>query len=142
MPTVCSLCTASYLEGEEVLTEAWTAQGKYFSIAGIKIRYQLTTATICIHTFRLARNPSKFASIYYVPTSMFTLTSWVSFLLPPTSYPARTSLLVTVFLCQVGTTAQSIAVQCYFTCFTLLQIGIFNGVILNTPNQDGGESSL
>ena len=33
---------------------------------------------------------------------MFTATSWVSFLLPPTSYPARTSLLVTVFLCQIG----------------------------------------
>ena len=36
-----------------------------------------------------------------MPTSMFTLTSWFSFLLPPTSYPARTSLLVTIFLCQV-----------------------------------------
>ena len=36
-----------------------------------------------------------------MPTSMFTLTSWFSFILPPTSYPARTSLLVTIFLCQV-----------------------------------------
>merc|ERR1712012_456332 len=49
------------------------------------------------------------------------ITSWVSFLLPATSYPARTSLLVTVFLCQIG---------------------IFNSVIQETPNQDGGMTAL
>ena len=55
--------------------------------------------------------------IYYIPTTMFTLTSWVSFLLPTTSYPARTTLLVTVFLCQIG---------------------VFNAVIKDTPTKDGG----
>ena len=60
---------------------------------------------------------SKYLWVYYLPTSMFTVTSWVSFILPPTSYPARTSLLVTVFLCQIG---------------------LFNAVIRDTPNQDGG----
>ena len=48
---------------------------------------------------------------------MFTITSWVSFLLPPTNYPARTTLLVTIFLCQIG---------------------VFNAVIKETPNKDGG----
>ena len=48
---------------------------------------------------------------------MFTLTSWVSFLIPPTSYPARTTLLVTVFLCQIG---------------------IFTTAIRDTPQFDGG----
>ena len=43
----------------------------------------------------------KYLFVYFIPTTMFTVTSWVSYLLPPTSYPARTSLLVTVFLCQV-----------------------------------------
>ena len=52
---------------------------------------------------------------------MFTVTSWVSYLLPPTSYPARTSLLVTVFLCQVG---------------------IFTAAIKDTPNWDEGMTSL
>ena len=52
-----------------------------------------------IKLFTLSR---KYIFVYYVPSSMFTVTSWVSHLLPPTSYPARTSLLVTVFLCQIG----------------------------------------
>ena len=34
---------------------------------------------------------SKYIFIYFVPTTMFTFTSWVSFLIPPTSYPARHS---------------------------------------------------
>ena len=38
-------------------------------------------------------------------------------LLPPKSYPARTSLLVTIFLCQIG---------------------IFNAVVLDIPNENGG----
>ena len=63
----------------------------------------------------------KYIWVYYLPTSMFTVTSWVSFLLPPTSYPSRTSLLVTVFLCQIG---------------------LFNAVIRDTPNQDGGTKNL
>ena len=74
-----------------------------FSVVGLKIT--------------LENRYSKYLYVYYLPTSMFTLTSWVSFLLPPTSYPSRTSLLVTVFLCQIG---------------------LFNAVIRDTPNQDGG----
>ena len=80
---------------------------------------------------------SKYIFIYFVPTTMFTFTSWVSFLIPPTSYPARqntphqdivshpnvnantgrTTLLVTVFLCQIG---------------------IFTTAIQDTPQFDGG----
>ena len=59
--------------------------------------------------------------VYFLPTSMFTITSWFSFLLPPKSYPARTSLLVTIFLCQIG---------------------IFNAVVLDTPNENGGLTAL
>ena len=46
---------------------------------------------------------------------------WFSFLLPPTSYPARTSLLVTLFLCQIG---------------------LFNAVVQDTPNENGGLTAL
>ena len=59
---------------------------------------------------------SKYIYIYFIPTSMFTASSWVSHLLPPTSYPARTSLLVTVFLCQVG---------------------VFTSALKDNPNSDG-----
>ena len=48
---------------------------------------------------------------------MFTVTSWFSYLLPPNSYPARTSLLVTTFLCQIG---------------------IFTSAIKDTPSSDNG----
>ena len=54
---------------------------------------------------------------YFVPTTMFTVTSWFSYLLPPNSYPARTSLLVTTFLCQTG---------------------IFTSAIKDTPSSDNG----
>ena len=78
--------------------------------------------TLNFYDFR----PEKFLWVYYVPAALFTITSWssqllkdsnpdlttlkkimaivtlfrFSFLLPPDSYPARTALLVTVFLCQ------------------------------------------
>jgi len=103
---------ASYIKGSKTLQKAWLSSdgqgpGNQFSIGGIEIR--------------LVRDATKFSSIYYLPTTMFTLTSWVSFLLPPTSYPARTAILVTIFLCQSG---------------------VFSNVIQNTPNQDAGMTAL
>jgi len=65
---------ASYFKENEVKVPSWLFPKKEYSVGGIKIR--------------LVRDASKFTSIYYLPTTMFTLTSWVSFLLPPTSYPA------------------------------------------------------
>ena len=94
-----------YLQGDDTVTEAWEPKGKYFSVAGIRMT--------------LVHKADKAILVYFLPTSMFTVTSWFSFLIPPTSYPARTSLLVTIFLCQIG---------------------IFNAVIANTPNENGGES--
>ena len=82
--------------------KSWS-RDTYYSVVGIKIDM--------VSRYR------KYLFVYFIPTTMFTLTSWVSYLLPPTSYPARTSLLVTVFLCQVG---------------------IFTAAIKDTPNYDGG----
>ena len=87
---------------QDTVKKAWSDDG-YFSVIGIKIEM--------VSRYR------KYLFVYFIPTTMFTLTSWVSYLLPPTSYPARTSLLVTVFLCQVG---------------------IFTAAIKDTPNYDGG----
>ena len=93
----------SYISGEETKKKSWFSNDIVYSIAGLKIE--------------LVSKYEKYILIYYLPSTIFTLTSWVSFLLPPTCYPARTTLLVTVFLCQIG---------------------VFNAVIKDTPNKDGG----
>ena len=77
----------SYLKGQDTVQRSW-ANRSWFSVVGLKIE--------------LVGKYGKYISLYFIPTTMFTITSWVSHLLPPTSYPARTSLLVTTFLCQVG----------------------------------------
>ena len=74
-----------------------------FSIVGIRISFE--------------GRSKQYMFNYFVPTTMFTMTSWFSYLLPPTSYPARTSLLVTIFLCQTG---------------------IFTSAIKETPSSDNG----
>ena len=97
-----SLNYFSNISLQDTVKKAWNHDG-YYSVVGIKIDM--------VSRYR------KYLFVYFIPTTMFTLTSWVSYLLPPTSYPARTSLLVTVFLCQVG---------------------IFTAAIKDTPNYDGG----
>ena len=58
----------------------------------------------------------KYIYIWYIPTIMITISSWFFYLLPSTSYPARTALLMTAFL---------------------LLINIYNSVVNETPNSDG-----
>ena len=54
--------------------------------------------------------------IYYLPSTLFVITSWVSFLIPPEVVPGRMALLVTLFL---------------------VLINIFNNVTAITPNTEG-----
>ena len=54
--------------------------------------------------------------IYYLPSTLFVITSWVSFLIPPEVVPGRMALLVTLFL---------------------VLINIFNNVTNITPNTEG-----
>jgi hypothetical protein len=77
----------AYLQGNDTYKNGWLNEEDVYSVVGLKIT--------------LRNQHMKYIWVYYLPTFMFTLTSWFSFLLPPTSYPARTSLLVTIFLCQV-----------------------------------------
>ena len=95
-----------YLEEKETIALSWDNENEWFSVVGLRIN--------------MVSRYWKYLFIYFMPTTMFTMTSWVSHLLPPTSYPARTSLLVTVFLCQVG---------------------VFTAAINHTPNSDGGIAS-
>ena len=94
-----------YLNVDETIVASRGGTHDFYSIVGLNIH--------------LVSTYMKYVYIFFIPTSMFTFTSWVSFLLPPTSYPARTSLLVTVFLCQIG---------------------VFTAAINDTPDYDKGKT--
>ena len=96
-----------YLNGNETIVASRDGADDFYSIVGLNI-YLVSTYM-------------KYVYIFFIPTSMFTFTSWVSFLLLLTSYPARTSLLVTVFLCQIG---------------------VFTAAINDTPDYDKGKSLI
>ena len=100
--------TQGYNVQVRYLEDDLTAKGELipgnFSIVGIRIDFE--------------GKSEQYIFNYFVPTTMFTVTSWFSYLLPPTSYPARTSLLVTIFLCQIG---------------------IFTSAIKETPSSDHGK---
>ena len=96
--------TASYLTGPDTVVKGVKDPQNVYSVVGIKLD--------------LYNKWTKYITLYYVPTGLIVITSWIFFLLPSTSYPARTALLVTVFL---------------------LLISIFSSVVNETPNtSDGG----
>jgi hypothetical protein len=97
----------SYLTGEDTVRKGIKNPAVLYSVVGIRLE--------------LFSKWQKYITLYYVPTVLIVLTSWIFFLLPSTSYPARTALLVTVFL---------------------LLINIFSSVVNETPNtSDGGKFS-
>ena len=73
-----------------------------YSVAG----FQLT----------LTRKMMHYIITCYLPSGMFVVVSWISFLVPPDIVPGRMALLVTVFL---------------------VLINIFNTITTNIPKADG-----
>ena len=65
---------------------------------------------------KLVRNSQKYLYIYYLPSGLFVVVSWVSFLIPPEVIPGRMAMLITLFL---------------------VLINIFNIVTSNSPNVEG-----
>ena len=53
---------------------------------------------------------------YYLPSGLFVLVSWISFLIPPDIVPGRMALLITLFL---------------------VLVNIFNNVNTNSPRPKG-----
>ena len=53
---------------------------------------------------------------YYLPSGLFVLVSWISFLIPPDIVPGRMALLITLFL---------------------VLVNIFNNVNTNSPKAEG-----
>merc|ERR1719507_2345718 len=53
---------------------------------------------------------------YYLPSGLFVVVSWISFMVPPDIIPGRMALLVTLFL---------------------VLVNIFNNITTNTPKAEG-----
>ena len=64
----------------------------------------------------LSRHVLKYLYIYYLPSGLFVVVSWVGFLIPPEVVPGRMAMLITLFL---------------------VLINIFNIVTSNSPNVEG-----
>merc|ERR1719400_1042689 len=65
---------------------------------------------------RLKRHVSHYIITYYLPSGLFVIVSWISFLIPMDVIPGRMALLVTLFL---------------------VLVNIFNNVTTNTPKAEG-----
>ena len=76
-------------------------------------KYKLITAGV---EMKLKRNMMKYLYIYYLPSGLFVVVSWVGFLIPPEVVPGRMAMLITLFL---------------------VLINIFNIVTTNSPNVEG-----
>ena len=50
----------------------------------------------------MRRNSLHYIITWYIPSGMFVIVSWVSFLIPPENVPGRMALLITVFLVLVN----------------------------------------
>jgi len=73
-----------------------------FSVAGFEMK--------------LSRHISHYLITYYLPSGLFVVVSWISFVVPPEVIPGRMALLVTLFL---------------------VLVNIFNTVTTNTPKAEG-----
>ena len=80
----------------------YIALGKNFSVAGFEMVLQ--------------RKMSFYIVTYYLPSGLFVVVSWISFLVNPEVIPGRMTLLVTIFL---------------------VLINIFNTIQTNSPKAEG-----
>jgi hypothetical protein len=49
-------------------------------------------------TYFVFRNKFKYITLYYLPSSLFVIVSWVSFLIPPEIVAGRMAMLITLLL--------------------------------------------
>ena len=50
----------------------------------------------------ISRHYSKYLIVYYLPTALFVVVSWTSFIIPPQVVAGRMGLLITILLCLVN----------------------------------------
>ena len=80
------------------------------------IAYSGTNYSVTGLEMKLVRNRQKYLYIYFLPSGLFVVVSWVGFLIPPEVVPGRMAMLITLFL---------------------VLINIFNIVTSNSPNVEG-----
>ena len=80
------------------------------------IKYSGANYSVTGLEMKLVRNSQKYLYIYYLPSGLFVVVSWVGFLIPPEVVPGRMAMLITLFL---------------------VLINIFNIVTTNSPNVEG-----
>ena len=105
-----------------------------YSVVGLELNFHMKWTRWLFFRWHILTF-HRYIFLYYIPTGLIVVTSWIFFLLPSTSYPARfstrfskdhwkysdrTALLVTVFL---------------------LLINIFSGVVNDTPNTNDGRKN-
>ena len=64
--------------------------------------YQTSTLPVAGFKIKLSRKSWKYLLTYYLPSTIIVIISWTSFCIPPTSYPARTGLLIPTLLVLVS----------------------------------------
>ena len=64
----------------------------------------------------LERHFTSYIITYYLPSGLFVVVSWISFLIPPDIVPGRMALLITLFL---------------------VLVNIFNNINSNSPKAEG-----
>merc|ERR1719189_360479 len=80
------------------------------------ILYGGTNYSVTGVEMKLKRNMMKYLYIYYLPSGLFVVVSWVGFLIPPEVVPGRMAMLITLFL---------------------VLTNIFNIITTNSPNVEG-----
>ena len=85
----------------------------------------------------LYRNKLKYLSIHYLPSGLFVVVSWASFLIPPEIVAGRMAMLITLFLVLInifsGITGYAIQKECYCTQKFQLVVALTS----HMPNADG-----
>ena len=82
----------------------------------LKLQNFLGNYSVAGFQLTLTRKMMHYIITCYLPSGMFVVVSWISFLVPPDIVPGRMALLVTVFL---------------------VLINIFNTITTNIPKADG-----
>lgn len=80
------------------------------------VLYGVSNYSVTGFEMKLSRHVLKYLYIYYLPSGLFVVVSWVGFLIPPEVVPGRMAMLITLFL---------------------VLINIFNIVTTNSPNVEG-----
>ena len=86
-----------------------------FSITGIEISFK--------------RHKFKYIYVYYLPSGLFVVVSWVSFLIPPEVIPGRMAMLITLFLVLINifnVSTKKVFLGRFCTSFIALFFGQFS----------------